>query len=114
MWTASNLPLKWSALSWRWVSRATFGSGVESIGVRTALHCSGAVVTTGNDRVASEVLNRVRSEFLEMPDLCLTTVQAERLLALRAEVCRAALETLVDDQFLSRSITGSYVQSSCR
>ena len=72
------------------------------------------MVTTGNDRVASDVLNRVRSEFMEMPDLCLTTVQAERLLALRAEVCQAALETLVDDQFLSRSRTGSHVRSNSR
>ena len=72
------------------------------------------MLTTGNDRVASDVLNRVRSEFLEMPDLCLTTVQAERLLALRAGVCQAALETLVDDQFLSRSRTGSYVRSNSR
>ena len=54
-----------------------------------------------------DALARIRSEYLEMPDLCLTASQAERLLALHIDSCRAALDTLVQGRFLARSRTGS-------
>ena len=61
-----------------------------------------------------DALARIRSEYLEMPDLCLTASQAERLLALNIDSCRAALETLVQDRFLARSRTGSYIRLDSR
>ncbi len=49
-----------------------------------------------------------------MPDLCLTPLQAQRLLALTDDVCRAALDELVEHKFLAHSAAGSYVRPSSR
>jgi hypothetical protein len=68
----------------------------------------------GNGHVEADIVSRVRSEFLEMPDLSLTRVQAERLLALPSDACHAALEALVDERFLARSAAGSYIRSNSR
>lgn len=47
------------------------------------------------------VATRVRSEFEEMPGLCLTLHQASRLLALDRTTCEQLLGTLVADGFLA-------------
>jgi hypothetical protein len=47
-----------------------------------------------------EILRRIRGEYLEMPGLRLTDVQAQRLWALDARTCASVLDTLVEDQFL--------------
>jgi hypothetical protein len=54
------------------------------------------------------VLNRVCGEFLEMPGLRLTAMQAQRLWGLDEETCVQLLEYLVEAKFLSRSVHGSY------
>ena len=46
------------------------------------------------------VVDRVRSEFLEMPGMELTMAQATRLLNLGADDCRHVLDALVDAGFL--------------
>jgi hypothetical protein len=57
-----------------------------------------------------EVLQRIQGEFVEMPGLCLTTAQAQRLWGLDPEVCSALLGALVDAKFLSRTREGSFVR----
>ena len=52
-------------------------------------------------------LQRIRSEFLEMPGLQLNLVQAQRLYGLDRAVCKAALDALVDANFL-RVHNGKY------
>ena len=51
--------------------------------------------------VPTAVATRVRSEFEEMPGLCLTLHQASRLLALDRTTCEQLLGTLVADGFLA-------------
>ncbi len=46
------------------------------------------------------VVDRVRSEFVEMPGMELTIAQAVRLWNLGADDCRAVLDALVDTGFL--------------
>jgi hypothetical protein len=46
------------------------------------------------------IVNRVRSEFVEMPGLELTMPQAVRLWSLGADDCRAVIDALVDAGFL--------------
>jgi hypothetical protein len=53
--------------------------------------------------VPTEVLQRVRAEFLEMPGLRLTRAQARRLWALDETLCDAILAALVDARFLVHS-----------
>ena len=53
------------------------------------------------DRASREaVIERVRSEFREMPCLRLSAAQARRLFGLRDDVCARVLTALVEDGFL--------------
>jgi hypothetical protein len=56
-----------------------------------------------SDAVSLEILQRVRTEFLEMPGLRLTRAQARRLWAVDETLCDAILATLVETRFLVRS-----------
>lgn len=56
-----------------------------------------------------ELLVRIRGEYREMPGLCLTLAQARRLWHLDASTCEAALQTLVGEQFLTRTKEGAFV-----
>ena len=61
----------------------------------------------------NEVLvQRVRSEFLEMPGLRLTCQQAQRLWGLDEWLCLQVLDALVDSKFLFRSTHGMYARVS--
>jgi hypothetical protein len=55
---------------------------------------------------AHAVANRIRSEFLEMPGLCLTTRQAARLFGLELPACEYVLDLLVESAFLRRTAGG--------
>jgi hypothetical protein len=57
-----------------------------------------------------DVLQRVQGEFVEMPGLCLTAAQAQRLWGLDREVCARLLESLVDAKFLARRRDGSFIR----
>jgi hypothetical protein len=51
----------------------------------------------------------IRMEYLEMPDLKLTSSQVRRLLAITADVCEEALESLVSSGFLARTFGGEFL-----
>jgi hypothetical protein len=55
-------------------------------------------------------VERLRSEFLEMPGLRLTASQIQRLCGIDAEICNTALELLVGEHFLSAKPDGMYVR----
>ena len=57
-----------------------------------------------------EVLQRIQGEFVEMPGLCLTAAQAQRLWGLDRDVCDALLGALVDAKFLSQTRDGAFVR----
>lgn len=57
-----------------------------------------------------DVLQRVQGEFVEMPGLCLTAAQAQRLWGLDRDVCDTLLKTLVDARFLMRRRDGSFIR----
>ena len=58
------------------------------------------------------LLQRVYSEFLEMPGLRLTCPQAQRLWAVDERTCREVLEALVEARFLCRQGHGLYARIS--
>jgi hypothetical protein len=58
------------------------------------------------------LLNRIRSEFLEMPGLRLTPGQAQRLYGIEQALCQRALERLVDSRFLCIKPDGRYARTS--
>src|SRR5262245_10212465 len=57
-----------------------------------------------------EILNRIRMEYTEMPDLKLTPSQARRLWNLSQEACERALSTLVAAGFLQQSRDGEFLR----
>ena len=58
-----------------------------------------------------DVLRRVRGEFIEMPGMRLTSVQAQRLWGLDRAACDTLLGALVDAKFLLRTRDGAFVRS---
>jgi hypothetical protein len=54
----------------------------------------------------NDLLRRVEGEYHEMPGLCLTRPQAERLWGLDRATCAIVLATLVDRQVLRRTAVG--------
>ena len=55
------------------------------------------------------LLGRIRSEFLEMPGMCLTVRQAARLWNLDIHTSHAALRLLAEANFLTQTGDGRYV-----
>ena len=58
-----------------------------------------------------EVLRRVRGEFLEMPGLWLSELEARRLWGLDAEQCTALLGALVEAKFLFKTCDGAFMRA---
>jgi hypothetical protein len=54
------------------------------------------------------LLGRIRAEYLEMPGLCLTCAQAQRLFGLDPTTCTSLLGSLTKDRFLCRRPNGSF------
>lgn len=54
------------------------------------------------------LLQRVTSEFREMPDLRLTAREAERLFGLRSDICRRLIDRLMRDGVLRLDPEGRY------
>ncbi len=61
--------------------------------------------------VHAPIAVRIRGEFNEMPGLCLTLQQAERLWALDTATCAHVLDGLMTEGFLRRSTSGIYLRS---
>ena len=55
-----------------------------------------------------DLIQMVKAEYLEMPGLCLTLCQAQRLWNLDRDTCAAVLDRLVEMRFLTRSEAGIY------
>ena len=64
------------------------------------------------ENLAFEIaLHRARADFMEMPGLRLTTMQAQRLWTLDAEVCGAVLQQLLDARFLTRTGNNAFIRA---
>jgi hypothetical protein len=57
------------------------------------------------------VVERIRSEFLEMPGLQLTMPQAARLWGLDVSACEQVVEVLVQSAFLRRTGSGAVTRA---
>ena len=55
-------------------------------------------------------IERLRSEFLEMPGLRLTLVQVQRFCGVDPTICKAVLDALLDTKFLAMTPDGHYVR----
>jgi hypothetical protein len=73
---------------------------------------SRVAVTSTRHSVDDRLVRRVQDEFLEMPGLCLTLGQAQRLWSLEPRTCEALLNSLIDSRFLRRTAHGRFVLRS--
>jgi hypothetical protein len=71
-------------------------------------------VAQTSDSPTSDLLRRIRGEFMEMPGLRLTGRQAQRLFGLNGLLCDAILTVLQDERFLGRTKDGQFVLMSAR
>ena len=55
------------------------------------------------------ILDRLRAEFREMPDMRLTLEQVQRLCGIEPPLCERALQILVEAKFLRLGSDGAYV-----
>lgn len=60
------------------------------------------------------LLQRIVMEYREMPGLCLTLPQAQRLFGLRGDVCVRLLDMLVRDGLLRRTVERCYARADVR
>jgi hypothetical protein len=58
-----------------------------------------------------DVLNRVEGEYNEMPGMCVTRMQAQRLWGLDSTTCELVLTTLLERGVVRRTARGMYVKS---
>ena len=61
-------------------------------------------------RLPEDVVRLIKQEFLEMPWLCITELQARRLWTLDSTLCTKALTDLVRAGFLLRSPSGKFIR----
>jgi hypothetical protein len=59
-----------------------------------------------------ELLRRIEAEYREMPGLCVTAPQAERLWALDGTTCSFVLMTLIEQRIIKRTSNGTYIRDS--
>jgi hypothetical protein len=59
-------------------------------------------------RTIEDVLNQLRSYFLGVPGLRLTSEQAQRLCGVEWTICQLVLDSLVETKFLCRQAGGAY------
>ena len=59
-----------------------------------------------------EILERIRSEYLEMPGLRLKSEQLQRLCGVDRTICEQVLKVLVDMNFLARKPDGAYARAT--
>ena len=64
----------------------------------------------GRTIAIDDLVQRVRSEYLEMPGLGLTLAQAARFLSLDQSTCARLLDALVQARFLTLTSKGLYVR----
>jgi hypothetical protein len=79
----------------------------------TSGSCVAAAETQASHlRRINDLVPRVQGEFLEMPGLCLTIEQAQRLWGLDRADCEIVMTALIDMGFLFRTRVGGYARPS--
>jgi hypothetical protein len=68
-------------------------------------------IMSGANMHSRALVDRVRSEFLEMPGLQLTLPQAARLWGLEARACQMVIDSLVESSFLRWTHKGTITRT---
>ena len=66
--------------------------------------------TPEREGISERLIRRIRTDYLEMPGLCITSSHAQRLWSVEPGTCEALLKLLVDSRFLRHTERDPYVQ----
>ena len=78
--------------------------------MKTALETPGAVRGSHDQLPLHDIVRRIESEYREMPGMCVTAAQAQRLWGIDATTCSYVLATLVERRILRRTARGTFVK----
>ena len=92
------------------VGSSNAAAGTREIDRQLWARTDGGSVSAGEASIV-DWLERVRGEYSEMPGLCLTERQAQRLWGLDSIRCRALLDALLQAGFLRRTNHGGYTRA---
>ena len=62
------------------------------------------------DLALHDIQRRIEAEYRDMPGMCVTAPQAQRLWGLDSTTCAFVLKTLVDRRILRRTPRGTFVK----
>jgi len=83
----------------------------EEADVKSALNNYNVAGNSESDTLAlHDLLRRIEGEYREMPGLCVTAPQAQRLWGLDSTTCALVLTTLLERRILRRNARGAYVK----
>src|SRR2546430_6662634 len=68
---------------------------------------------TARAAAVADCVQRIRAEYFELPGLSLTARQVQRLWNTDSETCQLALDMMVRDTFLRRTVHRQYVRCDC-
>lgn len=78
--------------------------------MKTTLETHHVVRTPASGPPLHDILRRIEGEYREMPGMCVTAAQAQRLWGIDATTCSFVLTTLVERHVLRRTARGTYVK----
>jgi hypothetical protein len=71
---------------------------------------SGLLKTRASANALQELTRRVQAEYAEMPGLCVTLSQAQRLWAIDRQTCESVFRSLVSRGFLRVTTDGRFIR----
>jgi hypothetical protein len=80
--------------------------------IQTIVDTERRIPLSSQSEAVATLLRRIQSEYREMPGLKLTEAQARRLWDIDGRTCRLVLRTLLEDRFLKRTPSGTYIRES--
>jgi Fic family protein len=80
------------------------------VDVKTALDSRTAARSIESRSPLHDILRRIECEYGEMPGMCVTAAQAQRLWGIDATTCSFVLTTLVERRILRKTPRGTYVK----
>lgn len=85
---------------------------VTDMTIQSTVDTERRIPLSSQSRAMATLFQRIQSEYREMPGLKLTEAQARRLWDIDGHTCRLVLTTLLEQRFLRRTPSGTFIRGS--
>jgi hypothetical protein len=99
-------------LAWSGVASGSLFAPVTDMTIQSTVNSERRITLSSQPQAMATLLRRIQCEYREMPGLKLTEAQARRLWDIDGGTCRLVLTTLLEQRFLKRTSSGTYVRGS--